>query len=1282
MDDPQDSLRKAWKELPWLSEQLISRPSVTDQHELIIVTVNRLTGGSANLWHAQTAYHLPGIDNLDFTASPISDAIKQVIETKKTYRLEAPIEKSPGWQIVAVPLITQDSLAGVLQVERASEHPFNQDEIDFLEALATHAAVSMQVTRQAAIENWRFEQLALVRSVSFQIANVLDLEELALRVTRLILHTFHFYYVAIYTTESDNNILRFRASARSLSNTDPDELKPQGFQVRLGEGMVGFVAETGQELVAADVKEEPHFRFIDSLPETQSEIALPLKVENKILGVLDVQSDHLDAFHAMDILVLKALADNIALAIEGAKLYSTAQKRAEQISTVVEVSRVITSILDFHPLLDGIVNLIQRRFGYPFVHLYSVNFEPRSIIFLAGSGARSEAMKAMNITYDLDDPIGIIPWVARSGTPILANDVIQDERYRPSLLSPAETSSELALPLIFGGKVLGVLDIQSNEKGVFNPDDLSLFEALAANVAISLRNATLYRSESWRRKVAESLRDVLGLISANVGLDQVLETILTELEQNLPCDVSGIWLFEEAAGDKGSNGSLHLAAVHGLDENALDELGEINPSNDAWVAQALQSDLPTIRTTNDPIGPFAKALGFSKEYSAIIAPLHANGTVLGLIALVHESEGLYGSESREMTATFASYAAVAIENTRIYAKAQEQAWISTVLLQVTEATQSLTSIDDLVSAIVRLTPLLVGVKGCAIFLWNESLDGFVMKAAYGENPAQLDKFSGSTIQPGSLPAFDHLLSTRTPILISNPAADLLIDESGNTTPGSTILVLLPMATRSELVGAFLITYDIESISPENNPTREEEQLGIIQGISQQTAVAIENIRLIEARQEEAYVTAVLLQVAQAVVGSNNLDDTLESIVNIMPILVGIDSCVIFLWDGEKKLFMPEYVYAGSTVIENELKAHSFRSGDFPILDMICQTDHPVYTFLEHPSVSILDWKKLPVPDSDLVVRQIPNNSAGLLMGFPLSAKGELFGTLFAEETSSRTTFREKRLEILSGIAQQASLAILNDRLQREMVGQERLEHEIQLARKIQQTFLPESVPDLPGWEMDVRWRTARQVGGDFYDYFELPGNQIGLVIADVSDKGMPAALYMAVTRTLIRATLPDYDSPAQVLERVNNLLLMNSQEGLFVTAFFAKLNLENGDLVYASAGHNLPLILRASSESVEKLMKGGPALGALGGEILLEDHHLQLTAGDFLILYTDGATEAFSPNGEIYGDDRLHSTIQEAHCSSAIGLLDVIESSITHFLQGQPPSDDMTLLVVHRSSIT
>ena len=184
----------------------------------------------------------------------------------------------------------------------------------------------------------------------------------------------------------------------------------------------------------------------------------------------------------------------------------------------------------------------------------------RLIEYQAGSGTRSQDLAGY--TLPLDDAEGIIPWVAREGQVVLANDVKQDERYRPSPLPPEDTNSELCVPLLYDDEIVGVLDIQSDMQNAFTEDDHVLFEAVADNIATAIHNADLYRSEQWRRQVADSLREVAGLISADVGVDDVLEAILSELDRNLPVDISAIWLMEDD--------ELYLAACHNCDENQLE----------------------------------------------------------------------------------------------------------------------------------------------------------------------------------------------------------------------------------------------------------------------------------------------------------------------------------------------------------------------------------------------------------------------------------------------------------------------------------------------------------------------------------------------------------------------------------------------------------------------------------------------------------------------------------------------------------------------------------------
>jgi len=388
---------------------------------------------------------------------------------------------------------------------------------------------------------------------------------------------------------------------------------------------------------------------------------------------------------------------------------------------------------------------------------------------------------------------------------------------------------------------------------------------------------------------------------------------------------------------------------------------------------------------------------------------------------------------------------------------------------------------------------------------------------------------------------------------------------------------------------------------------------------------------------------------------------------------------IYLWDEDENSFQISHLIGSKNMDNNDLIGEEYQPGDFPILDAVYQNNRPVvYPFVE-TILAVEDWD-LALPDegqqdpSPILQSRYP-----LLMGFPLSVKDQVFGVLIAQDNNFSSN-RERRFDLLNGIAQQASLAIQNDILNKEMLDRQRIEREFQLAREIQQTFLPDQIPEMPGWEMAVHWETARQVGGDFYDYFLLPDGRMALVIADVSDKGLAASLYMTVTRTLLRAVALESNSPARTLERVNDLLLENSQNGLFITTFYGILSLTTGKLAYTIAGHNPPLILRSNSELVIALDKGGIALGALA-DIELENQQLTLNPGDCLVLYTDGVTEAFNFHDEMYGEERLIRILRSAIGKNARFSLETIEVDLDEFRGDAPLSDDTTILTICRSKL-
>jgi phosphoserine phosphatase RsbU/P len=1063
-----------------LGEQIINTRHLDEQCVLIKKTVEEIFGVEVDLWLDIRLFNLPGKDFSNQLLRHTPEDIKQLIFTKNSSILYDKDKRQ-----IAVSLRSHDLILGVLLLQSQGKYLTDTD-IEILRFLASHVALALTASHQSAVEQWRVEQLTLVRRVSAQIANVQELKVLTRRVTKLILETFNFYYVAIYTLIPGLKHLEF------WSSSGPGEVSTfrnsqRIIKVELGQGLIGKAAITGEEIITDDVYMEPQYRAVFPLLETKSEVVLPMKIGKRLLGILDIQSDKIGAFHPNDLLVLRALADNIAIAVNGSQLYTKLEARANQLSIVSAVSKDITSILDLGELLNKVVTLIHERLKFLHVYVYTVHTNRRQIIYEAGSGARINSMAGYSIS--MDSPIGMIPWVTRSGQSLLANNVAKEPKYYPSPFPPENTRSELAIPLLFDKKPIGVLDLQSDKLNAFDEEDLVILEALADSIAAAIHNADLYKTERWRRQVADSLREVAGLISADMGIDEVLDRVLHELQLNLPCDIAAAWLMD---GD-----DFYLAHIHGSDMVETEEARRDWPEVNQQLHEILISEQPVIRKPADPFEPTGIAHGFSADYSSISIAMRVRDRQLGILTLSHHTTGRYGHEAQAVISTFANYAAVALENARLY----------------------------------------------------------------------------------------------------------------------------------------------------------------------------------DATQEQAYASAALLQVAQTVANSNNLSDTISSIIRVTPILVGIKACAIYIW--EKDHFQTWAGYGFPDDVEELICQREFRIGDFPLLDLTFEQQQMKVGVLamELPE----DWLDPELAKDEKELNYAIQTSDNLLIGIPLIIRNDIYGILLIHESAEDRRFRQKRLEILTGIAQQVAMSIQNDHLQREMVARERLEHEIQLARQIQQAFLPEKLPDLIDWELAAKWKPAREVGGDFYDVFELPGRKIGLLIADVSDKGIPAALFMALTRTVIRASVHDSDSPASVMKRVNEIIFRDNRESMFVTAIYGVLSLDSGAFVYTNAGHNPPIWISDLSNEPKYLNRTGPALGVIEDADILE-RAIKLKKGDSLLLYTDGLTEAFSPEGLNFGLENVVKAINSINFSSNQELLNYLESTLDAFTGVTPLADDLTLLAIHRKA--
>jgi serine phosphatase RsbU (regulator of sigma subunit) len=266
------------------------------------------------------------------------------------------------------------------------------------------------------------------------------------------------------------------------------------------------------------------------------------------------------------------------------------------------------------------------------------------------------------------------------------------------------------------------------------------------------------------------------------------------------------------------------------------------------------------------------------------------------------------------------------------------------------------------------------------------------------------------------------------------------------------------------------------------------------------------------------------------------------------------------------------------------------------------------------------------------------------------------------------------LQFLSAAGSQVAIALERARLYDLAETQRiRLEQELEMARAVQKSLLPTQPPSIPGFTLVADWRSAREVAGDFYDFCLLPDGRWGLVLADVSGKGAPAALYMAMTRSLIRSEASHHTNPSAVLTEVNRRLLVESPNEMFVTVFYAVLDPVLRSLTYANAGHHPPFLRRASGR-VERLACGGLIMG-LFEQLTLSDETLNLERGDTLVAYTDGLTDTLNNQDEDYGHNRLADTINSAPADARDVLAHILKD-LEAFAGPAPQPDDITLLIL------
>jgi sigma-B regulation protein RsbU (phosphoserine phosphatase) len=313
--------------------------------------------------------------------------------------------------------------------------------------------------------------------------------------------------------------------------------------------------------------------------------------------------------------------------------------------------------------------------------------------------------------------------------------------------------------------------------------------------------------------------------------------------------------------------------------------------------------------------------------------------------------------------------------------------------------------------------------------------------------------------------------------------------------------------------------------------------------------------------------------------------------------------------------------------------------------------------------------------------RLPQGSCASAMVAPLIFSGQKLGILFVARRAGSEPFLAASFSIFRAVAEQSAFALHSSAVFHEAAEKKRLDEDLAVAHEIQRILLPNSAPDVPGYQIAGINIPARQVSGDYYDYLEVDGTHCGVAIADVSGKGVPASLIMAMCRSVLRTQAAGQLSPAAALREVNAQLFPDIKEDMFISMAYAVLDSESSAVTLCRAGHDAPLLFRAKDKSISKINPPGMALGIDSGVVFYRvtgDFTLTLEPEDVLILYTDGVTEALDTSGDEFGLKNLIDAVQASASEGAASIITRLTDDLRAFIGPHPQHDDITLIAIRK----
>jgi PAS domain S-box-containing protein len=734
-------------------------------------------------------------------------------------------EQADAFWAVCLPLQTRGQVIGVLDVSRLPGSPaFEQNDLQLLSMLCGPIAIAIENARLYAESRQQADELIALWHIGQDITSTLDQQTVLERIARWAGQLVGSDGVALYLLLDSNAGL-----LQPVVSLGPPTTKMPQIPTEVGEGIISRVAQTGLGEIVNHVNLDPKaVQIPGTLKEEESLLCVPILSRGKVIGVMSLNRLGDRFFRDDDLHLLSRIAHQAAIAIENARLYEEAQRRAIQLAAAAEVSRDAISTLDMGQLLTNTVNLIRDRFGFYHAGVFLVDDAGGYAVLRAATGEAGQKMLEQQHKLKVGE-VGIVGHVVGRGEPHIALDVGLDAVHFDNPLLP-NTRSEMALPLTVRGRVIGALDVQSVEEAAFSAEDVAILQTMADQLAIAIENARLYEEERRRAEELATLNAITKTVSRSLDLDTILDEALDKVFEVIDADAGRIYLLDEG------NDELTLVVYRSFSEPFLQKMRHLKVGEGA-IGQTAQSVRPVLLdslTADDGLLTEVERAALEEGiHSEVNVPLSTRGRVHGVLSIARHQEWPFTSREVELLAAVGNQVAVAIENARLYKKATERMRGATALHRVSGTLMRTLNLEQLLENILEVLQRSFGYSHCAIFLVDEKGENLCIEAARGYLRDMVGKPGSKIDQEGIV---GWVATNRMSLNVPDVTQD---DRYIGRVRGVGAEIAVPMLFGEKVVGVL----DVQSTKIN---AFGEDDLRNLSSIAAQAAVAVERARLYEA----------------------------------------------------------------------------------------------------------------------------------------------------------------------------------------------------------------------------------------------------------------------------------------------------------------------------------------------------------------------------------------------------------------------------------------------------